>query len=78
MSQILVSEIKSKLTLSKIGTCFTFPRDASSKIAICLFTLLAMQEPPPFRCLNPIAACSFTWNTICVGKTLPVQQAWIS
>jgi len=54
MSQNLVTEIKKKLTHSKIGTQTTFQIDMSSKLALSLSIPLAMLKPSPVLLQNLI------------------------
>ena len=55
MSHNLVTEMKEKLTGNEIDAPMTFRRDTFSNMSICLFTLLAKQEPSRFVCPDPIS-----------------------
>jgi hypothetical protein len=58
MSHNLVTEIKQKLTRSKIGKQLAIHCDQTSKITDCTSNLLQMQEPSPSFLWNPISI----WN----------------
>jgi hypothetical protein len=58
MSHNLVTEIKPKLTHSKIGKQLAFHRDQISKITVCATILPQMLEPSPSLRWNPISIWS--------------------
>ena len=53
MSHNLVTEIKKKVTHSKIGKQIAFHQDMKSKMIIYISIPPQMQEPSPFLSLNP-------------------------
>jgi len=55
MSHNLVTEIKEKLTRSKIGKQLAFHHDQTSKGAVCTAILPQTQEPSPYLRRNPIS-----------------------
>jgi hypothetical protein len=59
MSHNLVTEIKKKLTRSKIGQQLAFRRDQMSKITVSISIFLQMKEPSQFPRRNPISICKF-------------------
>lgn len=54
----------------QLGTPITLHRDTLSKIAISSSDLLTMNEPLPFRSLNPIPVLEVATKAICRGKSL--------
>jgi hypothetical protein len=55
MSHNLFTEIKPKLTPSKIGKQLAFHRDQMSKSTVCTSILPLTLEPSPSLCRNPIS-----------------------
>jgi len=75
MSHNLGTEIKQKLTLSKIDIQIAFQRNMMSKIQICLFIPPLTHEPSP--CIRP-NLISISWlvgKGICRGKSFRVQKS---
>jgi len=77
-SHNIVTEIKKTPTGRKIGTNIAFWRNTLSKITICQFTPLLMQELWPFLCPNPISTWYLPRDMMCCRRTLWFEQNLIS
>jgi len=75
VSHNLVTEVKKKLTSSKIGTQIEFHWDLTSKIVFGLSIPLVTQEPSSCLHPNPISIWGSAGEAICRGKSLQVQRA---
>ena len=75
MSHNLVTEIKQKLTCSKVGTEFAFTRERSSKLTLLVSTPPVMWEVSPYLCSYLRAIWLFTREALCRGICLQVQRA---
>ena len=75
MSDNLVTEIKKKLTHSKIRTPIDFTRDRSWTWTFWLSIPLATQEPSPYLRPYPISIWQLTCDAISRSKSFWVQRA---
>ena len=57
--------IQETLTRNKIGTQITFHRDMTSKVIICVFVPLLMQERSRYLRPNLISICQLAWDGTC-------------
>ena len=73
MSYNMVTEIKKKLTHSKIGIQIAFHEDKTAKLTFYLSIPRVRKEPSPILRPNPISIWWLAAEVICSGKTLLVQ-----
>jgi len=78
IANTLVTEMKWKLTWSKIGTRIAFQIESSSQIQIWVFISPEIQELSPCLCRNLIAIWQWAWDAIRWGWSLWVQHALIT
>jgi len=75
VSHSLVTEIKKRLTQTKIGTQIAFQWHLTSKWGICVCIAPVTKEPLSFLHLNRHSVCWFTGEVICRSNILQVQRA---
>jgi hypothetical protein len=71
----LVTEIKKKLTGSKVGIQFALKKDRTSKLTIWLSKPLGMWELSSYIRPYRISIWQLTMDALCRRKSLPVQHA---